>query len=529
MASERAERGAFAVVTAIAAVIVGAQPVLPGHDMPQHLAYLRLLVAHATGSLADAYTAPDLSSAYATLYALLVPIARWTSPETAVRIVLVAYVVLLAVAVRALVRATWGRAPAPATSLLGPVVALNPVVCMGFLAYTLALAPLVGAIAAAVDWAAHGRRRSLAVLAVLAALTGLIHGVAGAALVFFLALVAAARRDRRAIAAFGVAFVGVALAVRSAGASASFPSGFGATLVHNMREFGPVSGALGSFGVSFTGAGEKVGQILASLLGPFPRREKIVCGVVLVVGAVVARGEPMTSDETTRVSVRGVRAAILVFAVSAVLAPAALQIPDDLSFLDFRLITTATILGVAALPPHRIACSVRGALAVAGAAGLVLAIWARQLSGTAGELGQTLHLVERLEPTDRLLALPLDDSSAFLDDANDVLHYAAVLHTARSGGVTSSFWARFSPRLPVGYRPGREPAHPPDRAPWEFEPSQLAEYSHVLVRWPVADAEDEVHDAALRLWALHRAGRLRTVACEGTSCLFAVTTDVVAR
>ncbi len=123
--SDRFERRAFGVLTACAAAIVAWLPVVPGHDTPQHLAYVGLVATWQEDprKLADVYDAPDLSN-----------VARVMGAELALRLVVLAYVVLLALAIRALVRATW-QTPAPATSLLAPVLAFNPVLWMGFLAY----------------------------------------------------------------------------------------------------------------------------------------------------------------------------------------------------------------------------------------------------------------------------------------------------------------------------------------------------------------------------------------------------------
>ncbi|MDF2694780.1 MAG: hypothetical protein K0S65_3163, partial [Labilithrix sp.] len=132
-------------------------------------------------------------------------------------------------------------------------------------------------------------------------------------------------------------------------------------------------------------------------------------------------------------------------------------------------------------------------------------------------------------PGDRLLALPMRDASAFLDPRNAVLHYSAVHHTARTSGVTSLFWGRFSPRLPVGYQPGREPAHPFDWAPWELADQQLQAFSHVIVRWPGPRDDARLRELGAHVKSLSEQGVLRTVACDGDCCLFQVALPKLAR
>jgi hypothetical protein len=130
-----------------------------------------------------------------------------------------------------------------------------------------------------------------------------------------------------------------------------------------------------------------------------------------------------------------------------------------------------------------------------------------------------LRLVRRLDASEVLLALPFHDRSEYLDDSNGLTHYLPVYHTVLNGGVTSLFWGRFSHHLPVGYRPGQEPPHPPDWRPWDFTERDLASASSILVEWPDADDDEEARRGATRLrWAL--GWRFAPVACEGRWCLY---------
>jgi hypothetical protein len=519
------ERQAFASLTLTAALLVFVLPVVPGHDIPQHLAYVSLVAAwqRDPGPLAATYSAPDVSNVYATTYRLMAPLARWVGPDACLRLVLAAYIVLLALAVRALVRASWpsaARRASPVTSLLGPVAAFNPVLCMGFLAYLVALVPLVAAVAAVVAYVAGGRRRGVACIFALSAATAALHGVAAASLVAFCCALLLFRRDRRSLAALSASAAGFVVTSRVLGSVAHLPHGFGGRLLSSMTEYGVVDGFVGTFRISFASPVLKLDYVVASVLGPFPPRVKIACAAMLVVAIVAARLGPRTRPAS--VPVRGLRPALLVFAIFAVLAPAAVQVPDDLSLLDFRLVTTATILGIAALPPQAWARARVPTRVFACAMFGLLAVWARQLEGISGELAPAVRLTERLAPGDRLLSLPMHDDSAYLEEANAVLHYDAVFHTVRTGGVTSLFWARFSPRLPVGYAPLAEPARPPDWAPWAIEDAQLMTYSHVLVRWPAPDEEERMHVLADRVVRLRERRVLEPIACDEGCCLFAV-------
>jgi len=525
--SARLERLVFVLLSVLAAAIVAALPLVPSHDVPQHLAYVRLLSIWRLDptSFPAVYAVPDMSSGYATAYALLVQFSTWVSPEVALRGAVAAYVVLLALAVRALVRATWriDEGAIGPTSFLGPLVAFNPVLVMGLVAYLFALPPLVGAFAATVAYARSGAHRTLVVVALLAAATAALHSVAAAALLFTCAAMFAARRDRRSGLALGVAAAGALLGSRLAGSSTKLPPGLGAMLVEYIHRYGVVDGTIGTFRITFTPWLEKVEVVGAAIVGPFPLAWKMLVVAILVLVVVVERRARARSAAYGE-ALPGVRIAVASLGALAVLAPAALQIPDDLSLIDFRLITTATCLGVALVPPGLF--EARRVWAPAAAVAVLLLVWRRQLGGAADEQMQTVRLVGRLAKDDVVLSLSMHDESAYIDEGNEILHYAAVYHTARTGGVTSMFWGKFSPRLPVGYRPGQGPPAPGDWTPWDVTDEQMTHYTHVVVRWPTAG--DDAHRRALaqRLEALEQDGMLEPVASDGACELFKVASVV---
>ena len=525
--SARLERRVFALLCALAAAIVAALPLVPGHDVPQHLAYVRLLTIWRLdpSSLPADYAAPDMSSGYATAYALLVRLSTFVPPEIALRGAVAAYVVLLALAVRALVQVTWRveEGAIGPTSVLGPLVAFNPVLVMGLVAYLFALPALVGAFAATVAHARSGAPRTLVVVALLAAVTAALHSVAAAALLFTCGAMFAARRDRRSGLALGMAAAGALLGSHLAGSSTKLPPGLGGMLVEYVRRYGVVDGTIGTFRITFTPWLEKIGVVCAAIVGPFPIAYKLLVAALLVVVVVVDR-RARARDTASCFAVPGVRVAVMSLGALALVAPAALQIPDDLSLIDFRLITTATCLGVALVPPGLF--QARRVWLLAAAVAVLLLVWRRQLGGAADEQMQTVRLVDRLGKDDVVLSLSMHDESAYIDEGNEVLHYAAVYHTARTGGVTSMFWGKFSPRLPVGYRPGHGPPAPGDWTPWDVTVEQMTHYTHVVVRWP--DARDDAHQSALaqRLAMLERDGMLDPIATDGACELFKVASVV---
>lgn len=523
----RLERIVFVVLVGLAVLPAVVLPVLPGHDLPQHLAYVSLIVSWGKPALrlATTYLEPTTADPYATTYVVLAAIARKSSVELAARIAFVAYAVALPCAVAHLARAVWRRRRDETcpTALLGPALVWNPVVCMGFLPFFLALPPLVSALACAVRFADEGRRRHLALFAVFASASAAMHAVACYALCLVLVVFTAWRRDARSPAVLAVSAAVVA-ALTAWTPRAGKPMGEVAReLVANVRAYGLVPGTVGTFRLSFTDAVEKGEMIVANVVGTFPRREKIlvaaVLGLVVATVGVTAYGR---SAHARALPVRGARPAIVGLAVVAVLAPDAIQVPDDMSLFDFRMLTLATILGVAVVPPH-LAFARPARLAIVVFATVYGLLWFRQLHGLAGEMAAVVRLVDRLSPNHRLLAVPLRDRSAYLDERNAVMHYVPVFHTVRNAGMTSLFWGKFIPRLPVGYRPGAEPAHPADWAPWELVEGHLDGFTHVLVPRPSDDDDDPgLRDAYATVARLLRDGRLTSLACDGDWCLYRV-------
>lgn len=548
----RADRALYwsLVLVAIAVVTIGL-PIFPGHDVPQHLAITKLVAEWQRDPAAypSAFTPPDLSSSYTNVYRMLALLTRVSgSPERALSIALAAYVVTMALALRWLASLTWssvcrGEGRSCNTALLAPWLAFHPVLCMGLLPYTFALPPLIGAFAAAVAVVRAERPNLSARVIVLAALvivTTWLHQFAAAALLVLLgcfacgSLAVRARRSRVfttlviASASFGAMMTLSPSPTTSAGDSLS------RLWLANIKAYGVVSGSLGTFRVSFTHPAEKLDQIIATVLGPFPRTLKMV--VALSALAVVAwtcrlwrkRARSVKSRDAGDSIRTATQIATVLFMTVAVLAPSAVQVPDDLSLIDFRLLATAFLPCVVVMLNPRFfeRAEARWPLFAFALGGLLL--WGQALRGAASEGMQTVRLVDQLHPSDRLLALPMDDQSDFLDERNAVLHYSAVYHTVHNGGVTSLFWGRFSPRLPIGYSRDNEPRHPFDWTVWTLEDEMLRDYSHVLVRWPEplsrpgAELGDPRRRLAERIRGLEERGVLHRMGCDGEACLFSI-------
>jgi hypothetical protein len=526
-------RACLAALVLADIAIVWSLPVLVGQDLPQHLSYARILADYADPRLPfrDTFVLPAHAQPYFTAYIVLALLTRLSSVLTACRIVYTAYVIAMAAGFSSLVAAVHAteragadapRPKTPWTSLFGPLLAWNPVQCVGFLPFMLALPAVLFGAAAVVRTTGGRSRRPLVVLALAAAAATSLHFVAAACLGAFAMLYAIFRPSLRGLLATAVT-VGAALLTvvvwhrLGDRGLAEFPS---EALAAAIRRSGLYDGTVQTLGIQWNTFETKGAFIVATVLGPLPRDAKVLIGVAIVsLSAVVwsARKQRVASVAAPA-SGLPYGLAVLAFFGLAVATPAAIRLPEDICLVDFRLYVIAFMLALALVDarwfdprPARVGVALFGAL--------VLAVWGRQLAGAAGEATAVLRLVERLEPTRTVLALPFHDRSEFLDENNSVTHYFPVYYTALRGGVTSLFWGKFSRHLPVGYRDGREPLRPPDWDPSRFTRAELLATSNVLVEWPDPDDGDLPVSGAARLRDELARG-FTAMGCEGRWCLY---------
>lgn len=514
---------AFTLLVTALVTTVAFVPALSGHDLPQHFAYARLLGDSASNSLAADFEPPFGDDPYFATYWALVLLARWMPLDAAMRVVFAVYLVAMSLAGAALSRAVAEkkRGEPHWPIVLSPLFALNPVVCMGFLPFMLALPVVVGGAAAALRFSAP-RRPWIALALVGLAGAGLasLHLGALAMLALVLACIALARRNR---AAWGA----LALAVGAAACTLVWYAHRLPTaepfdwerLRFNVRTFGLADGIVATFRLSWAPASAHAKMALATLLGPFPGSVKALIAVAFVLLAVTvvvtarAKGRPSRSRAAFLI-------ATLIFVAATFASPTAIQVPDDMCLIEFRLYVLVFVF-LASLVPESWFHARASQLALCAVSVLVVSTWTWALFGAGGEAHAASALAERLGKDDRVLALSFHDQSDYLDEENAVLHYLPVMHTALNGGTTTLFWGKFSRHLPIGYRPGREPPHPLTWKPEEWNPAQLRAATHVLVSLPTADDSLEKQRAAARL--LEQDGRaIRRVACDGNFCLFKV-------
>jgi hypothetical protein len=439
--------------------------------------------------------------------------------------------------------------PLPSTVLFGPLLVWNPVQAMGFLPFMVGLPIALAAAALVVRVAASRRSRApLPWIALAAALVAaaFAHVVTLALVALFVALFAAglviarapAPASRRAFAAAAASLTALALALgvgRPAAARVPW-----ADVLDAVRRYGFARGIAGALRLAWDTPGGRAHVFYAGLVGPLPDTAKtLVAASWLAVAAFAARAAWQERRETrairrTPLAPPPAPAAVprafafataAFFAINA-LVPSSIQVPDDMCLCELRMFVVTAALLAAAIPPRWLETfAARRAIAAHAAMALGAAAWA--LVGAASEASPVVRLVARLGSRDVLLALPFRDRSAYYDRTNALLHYLPVWHTAMAGGPTSLFWGGSILHLPVAYRAGAEPPHPPDWQPWRFTNDDVRAATHVLVGAPDPDDDPdaETSDAFAHVAALARAGDLEEVACEDAWCLFRVTSS----
>jgi hypothetical protein len=518
MSRERSFWIALAVLTVAYAVLPWTLDVVPGHDVPQHLAYARILRDLDDPALAlDAtYYAVRPFDTYFAIHHVLAALGAVVGIVPACKLVYSFFAAALPLSAVAMGRAVW-REPTPWPALAATCLVWSPVACMGFLPFMLALPAVLLAVAAYARAARCPDPKRLGLVALALALVTCLHVVAAGMTLLFLALSAACARRRPAWLAALVGLVG-------AGATAALLPGHGSrvrwdALLGDILTHGLVAGTIGHFRMSWTGIGEKGRLLLGTIPGPFTTNVKLALGAVLVAVVLVIALAPRGVREAGSAlsSGRAHVGACAAFLGLSFVVPTAVQVPDDVCLVDLRMLVVAALLGCAAVPPSFLAS------ARARVAGLSLVVaffvtWSVTLSGLSREAAPVLRLVRTLGPHDRVLALAMHGSSEHLDPSNALTHYLPVYSLVLRAAPVTSFWGDFAPHLPVGYR--TPPPRPPDWAPWSVEPSHVAAATHVLLER--SDEDDEVQAATSRLM---RDPALERVACEARWCLLRVRAD----
>lgn len=443
---------------------------VPFMDLPQHMAAIGVLAHHGDPALGyAAYFYVDLwSTPYLGFYLVAALFAQIVSVETAVRLFLSLYVLLMPLAAWRYLRAH-GRDPL-VTLLVFPVI-YGTFVFMGFVNFVVALPFLLlglGALRRSLD----GDRRAQIWLVVHSLALYFTHtqvyllyvGSAGLYLLlvwpgwrrFFFSLL----HLIPTLVLFGVWVVG----------SAVLATGEAWTQGHGGRNASPP-------GASWEDIGTTLRELPARLVDAYRDGSDDVLLVLLglvIVGLLIARRPP---------SAEGARAWLRTNALEVVtLVLLGLYFALPVSFkwiwpLNWRLVPVAYLVGLAALrlPPMR--GRWRAALAVPLALLAVVGVvnHAKHFKAFQAEVGPLNEVLQQAEPRRRTMGLIFDKGSGIITPTlAPYLHYAQ-FYQLRRGGMADFSFANFA-QSPVHFYEETGPPHLPVR--WEWTPERMRYPDH---------------------------------------------------
>lgn len=531
MASAHAKqtRSYFVLLFGLAAthvVLVFALPVLPAQDLPQHLAYARILLDYDDPTLlfAQTYELPAAFQSYFTAHYALAGLGAIFDVEAAARILYAAYAVTFMGAFHYLVRAARGRRDGepPWVGLLGAGLVVNPISVLGFLAFTLALPALVAAMAACIH-AARGDRRAQLTLAALGAYVGVMHAFAAACLVLLVAVFALfawrARPLIGGLAAIVVACACAALGEAGLGDASTLDVADAARRAHGVGFFSRLVHA------EWSGSTASVNHVLWSAVGPYRPTVLVGAGALVFGAAVFGRGGVRGLGRAVRRALRPrawtQRAAIALFVIGWV-APFGVHAPTELTYLNLRLTFLAVVLLIATFGVRVELLGWRPRIAVAALALASVTCFGVQAGRFGAEADDALALLERTDAGAPLLSVVHHDRTAGFARQFRLTHFLPMYFTVRRGGRATQFWGRYTHHLPVAIREGREIPHPPD-----WQPGALREHHLRGVGWALVQYASRSEDPEPRRRASARSHRVMRgsateLECRGLWCVYRV-------
>ncbi len=511
-------------------VLVWLLPVLPQQDLPQHLAYARILRDHSVAGLpfAEMYRPVEGFQLYFTSYHLLRWLSFGASIEVGARMMMSLYAVGMFGAFAFVIR-TVGRGPNWAV-LLAVVFIWNPLVVMGFLANYAGLPFVLTAVGATLGWIDRRHRAMPWVAGGSAIACALFHPVLGATVagcLVSLAVLHPHRADaRRALlpAALALVVVGVGLVVGRSGlgdaASLDFTNAW-------RRSFGVDFVSL-LLKLEWSGTTNTLNYVLWSWFGPFPLPIVAMVGLFALTIAVPAAGAIRAcapADRLTPAQRALLRVALLLFVVGW-LAPFGIHAPTELTFINLRLITIALMLGACAIPAVAIGQRWLQIAAVAASIAFVGHL-AYRLYRSADQATALFGLLDRVEGNRVLMSLMINNESPHLSKQFRTPHFLPMYYSVRYDGIATQFWARYTHHLPVDYAPGKRPRQTDDWTPNSFAVEHLADSDYLVVREPSPRRDPE---ARLRTAARIRKrleGVTREVGRDGPWVLYRVDREAV--
>jgi len=254
-------------------------------------------------------------------------------------------------------------------------------------------------------------------------------------------------------------------------------------------------------------------------LGPYR-----IWGLGVALAAVVACAvlvRPAHRPEDLRPEARAYARTAIAFGAFTCLIPWGIQVPSEITWLNFRLISLAFALALPLVPTRWFEVP-RARAALLGVAFVYLVNFTGCAIGFNREAAGAVRLLARVPGHETLLSLVFRGRSSYFAKGMRVQHFLPMYYSVLYGGIASQFWARYTEHLPIDYKPGKRPAQPDDWSPGHFdETKHLRDVSWVIVqRATDDDAPSTKSDAGKAEQKLSQ--RADLVGCDTGWCLYHV-------
>lgn len=522
MDSGRSYWAAFAALAALNLLIIAAAGLIPGHDIPMHLAYVRILAGYHDPLLPfqDLYQlAPDYQPYFISYWimAALVPVAGVIG---ALKLYLALYALLFQWGVARLadaaggIRHNW-------IGLAGAALVWNPVQMMGFLTMLLALAATVHGLAFLLETArAPACRKSRAGLAVCAVLITSVHIAAAGFFVLFVLLYGLARNERAfwktLVPAFGAVLVTQVFWTLTGDTGAG---GFKEPFSAAWQDGAGLNVISERFGLVWNPLTMKLNVVMWTLLGPW-RMAGLLFSAAVVAGAasvVFLHRKPEGSGSTL---LPAFIRYLGLLAIAALLLPMAIQRPNEIFYFDTRHLVLLSVLAVCSIPPELFR-SQMAKLTVAVAVLLLVLHAGYRVHAFMDDARPLLELLEKRKPKGLVSVYAFRDTGTGIAQEMRVTHYLPMYHAVFNDGKVAQFWGGKYANMPVFWKPEKQPPPSADFMERIYRDTELVESDWLLVQKPEMGGPPR-H----RTYAFYAEQRIpkfaRKTECRGDWCLYRI-------
>lgn len=516
-------RLAAALLLILKLTIVWFIPVLPCQDLPQHLAYARILSDFGNPDLLfqSWYALPARLQPYFTTHLLLAWLGRHMSAMDALRLVLSIYVLGFSLSFRYLVRAVYLETSDSApVEILENLLVFNPVFCLGLLPFLLCL-PLCF-----LGWGIALRQRLAfgwvphVLLALISCFSASVHPLAFACYALFLIIHLMIARTWMTLGSTASTLVAGSgtLALWHKFGELGIGGVEWARVIESIHQSMGFDVVARIFRATWRDIPQTLNYVIWTVLGPYRWHGLVLSAAIGLAIAWVARhtgGSEVASRP--RILAQFQRSA-LVFAVLSFLAPWSIQTPTEATFVNLRLIVLAAGLLLAGWGGellHRF-----GRVGVIGLCASAVIHFGIRAYIFSNEAAPVQEMVRSAQPPGLMSSWVFHDRSDQYAKEFRVTHFLPMYYTVLAAGINTQFWARNVEHLPVDYRLGAKiPSVARDRNPRNVTEEEIRNVDWVLIQRASEEDSQSAQVAAQRAFALLEKNSVR-VDCRGLWCLY---------